>query len=194
MNRLYRGRARSARRTPRPPTSIPRPSRSILRKAVVVARVLVPLAHLAAGHHRRLDGDELDQRRRLEMTIPPGCWEMWRGKPAISAHSSPNARQRGDASFDSASGSAASSSWTRFGLPSVRRASRSRPRRTAGRGPSPGRGSRRASGRWRSSRRARRARDRTCRCTRPRIGLLVPLPRCVAARGRVWGRWIWGQA
>ena len=50
------------------------------------------------------------------MTIPPGCCEMWRGKPAISAHSSPNARQRGDASFASASGSAASSSWTRSGF------------------------------------------------------------------------------
>ena len=33
-----------------------------LEEAGVVARVLVPLAHLPAGHRRRLDGDELDQR------------------------------------------------------------------------------------------------------------------------------------
>ena len=33
------------------------------------------------------------------MTIPPGCWEMWRGRPAISAQSAPNARQRGERSF-----------------------------------------------------------------------------------------------
>ena len=30
------------------------------------------------------------------MTIPPGCCEMWRGRPAISVQSAPNARQRGE--------------------------------------------------------------------------------------------------
>ena len=37
-----------------------------LQEAGVVARVLVPLAHLPAGHRRRLDGDELDQRPRRD--------------------------------------------------------------------------------------------------------------------------------
>ena len=61
------------------------------------------------------------------MTIPPGCCEMWRGRPAISAQSSPNARQRGERSFVAASGSAAISSATRCAFqPSESRASRSR--------------------------------------------------------------------
>ena len=104
--------------------SIPSPSRSILRKP---ASSQESLSHwhiwrpsIAAGWTgtSSING-------RLEITIPPGCCEMWRGSPAISAQSSPNARQRGEASFVSASGRAASSSWTRFGLPSVRRARRS---------------------------------------------------------------------
>ena len=33
---------------------------------------------------------------RDEMIIPPGCCEMWRGRPAISAQHSTNARQRGE--------------------------------------------------------------------------------------------------
>ena len=32
---------------------------------------------------------------RVEITIPPGCWEMWRGRPAISCVSSRKACQRG---------------------------------------------------------------------------------------------------
>ena len=62
---------------------------------------------------------------RVEITIPPGCCEMWRGRPAISLQSQPSARQRLEASFVSASGSARSSSSTRCGLPSVSRARRS---------------------------------------------------------------------
>ena len=62
---------------------------------------------------------------RVEMIIPPGCCEMWRGSPAISFDSQPSARQRLDFSFSSAPGSARNSSSTRRGLPSVRRASRS---------------------------------------------------------------------
>ena len=58
--------------------------------------------------------------------MPPGCWEMWRGRPAISPVSAANARQRGESSFASASGSSASSSATRFAFqPSDTRASRS---------------------------------------------------------------------
>ena len=44
---------------------------------------------------------------RVEITIPPGCCEMWRGSPAISAQSSAKARQRGEPSLRSASGSSA---------------------------------------------------------------------------------------
>ena len=33
---------------------------------------------------------------RVEITMPPGCWEMWRGSPAISGNSSASARQRGE--------------------------------------------------------------------------------------------------
>ena len=63
---------------------------------------------------------------RDEITIPPGCCEMWRGRPAISRVSSAKARQRGESSRRSASGSRASSSATRFAFqPSETRASRS---------------------------------------------------------------------
>ncbi len=63
---------------------------------------------------------------RDEITIPPGCWETCRGSPEISPVSSWKARQRRDASFRSESGSAATSSATRFAFqPSVRRARRS---------------------------------------------------------------------
>ena len=40
-----------------------------------------------------------------EITMPPGCCEMWRGSPAISRVSSANARQRGESMRRSASGS-----------------------------------------------------------------------------------------
>jgi hypothetical protein len=61
-----------------------------------------------------------------EITIPPGCCETWRGRPAISAVSSAKARQRGDVRFASTSGSRASSSATRRAFqPSLTRASRS---------------------------------------------------------------------
>ena len=63
---------------------------------------------------------------RDEMIIPPGCCEMWRGRPAISAQHSTNARQRGERSFRFASGSVARSSATFFAFqPSVIFASRS---------------------------------------------------------------------
>ncbi len=44
----------------------PEPEQVDLEEARVGARVLVPLAELAAGHRRRLDGHELDQRPRRD--------------------------------------------------------------------------------------------------------------------------------
>ena len=49
------------------------------------------------------------------MTIPPGCCEMCRGRPAISFESTPRARQRRERSFASPSGSFAISSATASG-------------------------------------------------------------------------------
>ena len=74
--------------------SIPSPSRSIFRKP---ASPQLSLSHwqicrpaIAAGctGTRSISG-------RVEMTMPPGCWLMWRGRPAISRVSSRNASQRG---------------------------------------------------------------------------------------------------
>ena len=85
--------------------SIPSPSRSIFRKPASEHESLShcticrpAIAHGCTGTSS-ISG-------RVEMTMPPGCCEMWRGRPAISEHSSTNARQRGEASFVSASGSA----------------------------------------------------------------------------------------
>ena len=104
--------------------SIPRPSRSIFRKP---ASAHESLSHwqscrpsIAAGTTGTSSTSGRD-----EITIPPGCWERWRGSPAISLQSQPSARQRRDASFVFESGSAASSSSTRRGSPFVTRASRS---------------------------------------------------------------------
>ena len=33
----------------------------------------------------------------VEITIPPGCWEEWRGRPRMSSLSHRSARQRGSA-------------------------------------------------------------------------------------------------
>ena len=44
----------------------PQPEQVDLEEAGVVAGVLVPLAELPAGHRRRLDGDELDERPRRD--------------------------------------------------------------------------------------------------------------------------------
>ena len=76
--------------------SIPSPSRSIFRKP---ASAQESLSHwqiwrpaIAAGctGTRSISG-------RVEITIPPGCWERWRGRPAISCVSSRKASQRGPA-------------------------------------------------------------------------------------------------
>ena len=75
--------------------SIPSPSRSIFRKPASEHESLShcticrpAIAHGCTGTSS-ISG-------RVEMTMPPGCCEMWRGRPAISEHSSTNARQRGE--------------------------------------------------------------------------------------------------
>ena len=103
----------------------PEPEQVDLEEAGVGHRVLVPLAHLPAGHRGGLTGTSSTSGRD-EITMPPGCCEMCRGRPAISRQSSANARQRGDMSLRSASGSSCSSSATRFAFqPSETRAIRS---------------------------------------------------------------------
>ena len=93
----------------------PEPEQVDLEEAGVGARVLVPLADLPAGHRGGLTGTRSISGRD-ETIIPPGCCEMWRGRPAISRVSSRNASQRGPAC---APGTRASSSPTRVGVPAV---------------------------------------------------------------------------
>ena len=57
---------------------------------------------------------------RVEITIPPGCCEMCRGRPAISPVSVANARQRGESSFASASGSCCELLGDALRIPAVR--------------------------------------------------------------------------
>ncbi len=105
--------------------SMPSPSRSILRKP---ASAHESLSHWHICRPAIADGctGTSSTSGRVEMTIPPGCCEMWRGRPAISEHSSAKARQRGEASFCAASGSSATSSATRAAFqPSESFASRS---------------------------------------------------------------------
>ena len=106
--------------------SIPSPSRSIFRKP---ASAHESLSHwhicrpaIAAG----CTGTS-STSGRVEITIPPGCCEMWRGRPAISVHSSANARQRGERELLLRVRQRATSSATRAAFqPSVSVASRSR--------------------------------------------------------------------
>ena len=105
--------------------SIPSPSRSILRKP---ASAHESLSHWQSWRPAIAAGwtGTSSTSGRDEITIPPGCWETWRGSPAISRVRNWNARQRFERSFRSASGSAATSSATRSACqPSVTRASRS---------------------------------------------------------------------
>ena len=75
--------------------SIPRPSRSSLSKP---ASAHESLSHctiwrpsMAAGWigHMSISG-------WVEMTMPPECWDWWRGSPAASRASSTSAAQRGE--------------------------------------------------------------------------------------------------
>ncbi len=78
--------------------SIPSPSRSIFRKP---ASAHESLSHWHICRPAIADGctGTSSTSGRVEITIPPGCCEMWRGRPAISRQSSANARQRGEVSF-----------------------------------------------------------------------------------------------
>ena len=105
--------------------SIPSPSRSIFMKP---ASEQESLSHWQSWRPTIAAGctGTSSTSGRDEMIIPPGCCEMWRGRPAISAQHSTNARQRGERSFRFASGSVASSCATFFAFqPSVTFASRS---------------------------------------------------------------------
>ena len=86
--------------------SIPSPSRSILRKP---ASAHESLSHWQSWRPAIAAGctGTSSTSGRDEITIPPGCCETCRGRPAISPVSIWNARQRREASFRSASGSAA---------------------------------------------------------------------------------------
>ena len=146
--------------------SIPSPSRSIFRKP---ASAHESLSHWQSWRPSIAAGctGTSSTSGRVEITIPPGCWEMWRGKPPISPQSLANARQRGGRAFGVGVRQLRRAP-PRPGTRSSRRsgARAARARRTAGRAPCRRRGSRRASGRSRSSRRAPRARGRSARMTR----------------------------
>ena len=75
--------------------SIPSPSRSIFRKPASAHESLshwqIWLPSIAAGWT-----GTSSTSGRVEITIPPGCCEIWRGRPPISPQSRANARQRGE--------------------------------------------------------------------------------------------------
>ena len=75
--------------------SIPSPSRSIFRKPASAQESLshwaICLPSIAAGCTGQSSISGV-----VEITMPPGCWEMWRGRPAISGSSSASAFQRGE--------------------------------------------------------------------------------------------------
>ena len=94
-------RARSARRSPRPPrASRARAGRSSgsrrrRRSPCPTGRAAGPAIAAGCTGTSSTSG-------RVEITIPPGCWEMWRGRPRDLAPSArANARQRGETSLRS---------------------------------------------------------------------------------------------
>ena len=119
VDRLAVDRARSARRTPRPP----RASRARAGRSSGSRRRRTspcPTGRSAGPPSRPGCTGTSSTSGRVEITIPPGCCEMWRGRPAISRVSSakrPPARREQPAAR--ASGSAASSSATLVGVPAV---------------------------------------------------------------------------
>ena len=76
--------------------SIPSPSRSIFRKP---ASAHESLSHWTIWRPSIAAGctGQMSISGRVESTIPPGCWEMWRGSPQASRASRARQRQRGDA-------------------------------------------------------------------------------------------------
>ena len=77
--------------------SMPSPSRSILRKPASAQESLshwqIRLPSIAAGSTGTSSTSGAE-----EITIPPECWLMWRGRPAISSIRKRKARQRGESS------------------------------------------------------------------------------------------------
>jgi hypothetical protein len=66
-----------------------------LQEAGVGARVLVPLAELAAGHRRRLHGDELDRAAATRSPSRPGAARCGAAGRRSRASARAKARQRG---------------------------------------------------------------------------------------------------
>ena len=78
--------------------SIPSPSRSIFRKP---ASAHESLSHCTSWRPVIAAGwiGQISQSGSVEMTIPPGCCETWRGSPCASCTSATSARQRGELSI-----------------------------------------------------------------------------------------------
>ena len=128
----------------------PEPEQVDLEEARVGARVLVPLAELPPLHRRRLDRDELDERPRRDDHPARVLRDVARQAGDLRADSA-NARQRGESSFALRVGQRREllrDASSRSSRPRASRAARAR--RAGGRAPCRRRGSRRASGRWRS--------------------------------------------
>ncbi len=89
--------------------SMPRARKSILMKP---ASSQESLSHWQRTRPSQAAGSRgtISNRGREEMIIPPTCWEMWRGRPAISSASAPRACQRGAFDFSLNSGSVSNSS------------------------------------------------------------------------------------
>ena len=95
VDRLAGGAWRSCSTHSSTAESMPRPSRSIFRKPGVRRRSPCPTGRAGGPPSRPGSTGTSSTSGRDEMTMPPGCWETWRGRPAISPQSSTNARQRG---------------------------------------------------------------------------------------------------
>ena len=98
--------------------SMPSPSRSILRKPASAQESLshwqIVRPAIAAG----CSGTIVDSGRS-EMTMPPGCCERWRGRPAMSCASAASARKRRSPARGASPGSCSSSSADGAGVPAV---------------------------------------------------------------------------
>ena len=88
--------ARSRRRSARPPRASPAPagrssgSRRRRRSPCPTGRSGGPAIAAGTTGQTSISG-------RVEITMPPGCWEAWRGRPIASPQSATSARQRGEA-------------------------------------------------------------------------------------------------
>ncbi len=89
--------------------SIPSARKSILMKP---ASSQESLSHWQRTRPSQAAGSSgtISTSGRLEMIIPPTCWEMWRGSPATSSASSPRSFHSGASARSRNSGSEAISS------------------------------------------------------------------------------------